>query len=89
MHTHILCVDANRKHAEKSLTHGFRVLHTHTVRVSGNVAGFPLFKEAHEGERADDGALTAVDRHTLLGFNIGLKHQLLTWLTEKSLKRTN
>lgn len=67
-------------------------LYAHTPRVSGNGAGFPLFKEAPEGEWADDGAPPAVDRSTLFGFNIGLKHQLLTWLTmrsEKRIKRTH
>lgn len=72
---------------EISHTHRYTALCTHTLRASGNGAGFPLFKEAPEGEWADDGAPPAVHRGTLLSFNIGLKHQLLTWLTTRSEKR--
>lgn len=79
--THILC--------QCTHTHSYVALYTHTLRVSGNVAGFPQFAEAPEGEQgwADDGAAPAVDIRTLLGFNIGLKHQMLTWLTLRSEKR--
>lgn len=68
----------NATHKKLTDTHSYVALYTYTLRVSGNGAGFPLFTEAPEGERADDSAPPAVDRHTLLGFNIGLKHQLLT-----------
>ena len=54
--------------------------------VSGNAAGFPQFTEAPEGvrEQADETAPWAVDSRTLLGFSIGLKHQLLIWFTLRS-----
>lgn len=61
-------------------------LNAHTLRVSGNGAGFPQSKPLCE---ADDRAASAVDRRALLGFIIGLKHQLLIRLrSEKRIKRT-
>lgn len=44
----------NATHKKLTDTHSYVALYTYTLRVSGNGAGFPLFTEAPEGERADD-----------------------------------
>lgn len=61
-HNRINDANTNTQDTTLSHTHRYIVRYTHTLRVSGNSAGFPLFKEPPEGERADDEAPPAADR---------------------------